>query len=367
MHIKILRIMLVSMVALFLSACQTTKEQPTSMQQYARQDLFGEGKTNTHLTTETFEKAFEFALNSERSGDTDQALYYYIQCLEYQPDNADVLYRIARIHDKQGNHKIAVRAYREALLNDNSMVYAHQALGIIEVENGNFDLGKTHLLQAIFQDQKRLEGLGAIKEMNYFVPDTESPVDAYNVSGVIEDMDRNFELARTYYHLALKINAKSANILSNIGYSYYLTGDLALAEKYFKKAINSNNQFKRGWTNLGLVYARKGQYNRAIKTFKQVMPEHDAYNDLGYFVLLEGRIDEAEYFFKKAIDLSPRYFEKANINLEKVEMKKRDMQLQQEQSLSLTQDKVSESVSLSTEIDNQVAASVDTTVIETSQ
>ncbi|MDN3651722.1 tetratricopeptide repeat protein [Thalassotalea ponticola] len=365
---KILKTMLVIFIMTGLFACQSIEESPTSMQQYARQDLLGDEKTTTHLTAKTFESAFELAQKSENSDDLEQALYYYIQCLEFQPDNAEVLYRIARIHDRAGNRKIATRAYREALLNDNTMVMAHKALGIIEVANGNFERGKSHLLQAIFHDQKRLESLGATKEMGSFVPDLESPIEAYNVIGVLEDMERNFGLARTYYQLALKANPRTANILSNIGYSYYLSGELVLAERYFKKAININNTFERAWTNLGLVYARKGQYDRAIKTFKQVMPEHDAYNDLGYFVLLEGRVEEAEYFIKKAISLSPKYFEKANVNLEKVEMKKRELKLDKESVPEVTTGAISLQQSNSNDMsETDIVVSADTTMVNTGQ
>jgi Flp pilus assembly protein TadD len=128
------------------------------------------------------------------------------------------------------------------------------------------------------------------------------------------------------------VNENSANVLSNIGYSYYLTGELTAAESYFRKAISADSQFKRAWTNLGLVYVRKGQYSRAVKTFKQVMKEFEAYNDLGYFLMLDGRLEEAEYFFQKAIDMSPSYFEKAYSNLEQVQIKKRELWLIQNEA-----------------------------------
>ena len=121
-------------------------------------------------------------------------------------------------------------------------------------------------------------------------------------------------------------------VLSNIGYSYYLTGEFAAAERYFRQAINADPKFKRAWTNLGLVFIRKGQYNKAVKTFKQVMTEFDAYNDLGYLVMLDGHLDDAEYFFKKAIDMSPMYFEKAYSNLEQVQSKKRELWLLQQET-----------------------------------
>lgn len=315
----------------FILGCQTTTDSD-NLDTYARDDLFGESGKSTGITSETIDEAFAQAVDAEQRGDRDKALYYYIQCLEFEPENAKVLYKIARIHDKQGNNSIAIRAYKEALVNDPTLILAHQSLGIIEMENRQYKSAKEHLQKAIHLDQQRLKSIGQESYSDHFVLDSQSPINSYNVSGVIEDMHHTYTLARQYYQLALAQQPNSPNILSNIGFSYYLTGDLNVAEKYFKRAINAAPNFHRGWNNLGLVYARQGQYNRAIKTFKQVMTEYDAYNDLGYFVMLEGRLDEAEYFFQKAIDISPSYFKKANVNLEQVQMKKRELWLIEQES-----------------------------------
>ncbi len=70
-----------------------------------------------------------------------------------------------------------------------------------------------------------------------------------------------------------------------------------------------------------MVYVRKGMYNKALQTLKQVMPIEHAYNDIGYFLILEGRYREAEYFIDRAIELSPSYFVKANVNLENLKLR----------------------------------------------
>ncbi|MEH6453808.1 MAG: tetratricopeptide repeat protein [Psychromonas sp.] len=279
----------------------------------------------TTLSTLSYSEAFNSALQLEQQGDFNKALYYYIEALQHEPENANVLVRIADIHVQLGNDEIATRAYLQAVEFDPTLTLAYQGLGSIEMANRNYAQSKIYLQRAILLDQKRLSDKGAIKQKSYYALDNKSPIESYMTSGIIEDMQRRFSSARTYYQLALNQNPNSANVLSNLGYSYYLTGDLTLAESYYKRAINADPKLTRAWTNLGLVYVRKNQYTRAIKTFKQVMTEYEAYNDLGYFVMLDGRLDEAEYFFQKAIDLSPRYFTKAYSNLELVKMKQQDL------------------------------------------
>lgn len=288
----------------------------------------GDKDRHNESTMLTQTSAFEQAVQAEQKGDSDKALYYYIQALQFDPKNGDLLYRIARIHDQRGNNPLAIKIYTQAVEHDPTMIAAYQGLGVVQMESKQYKQAKENLQKVISLDQARLKAQGATnREAGYFALDNKSPVKSYNVLGVIEDMHSNFDLARIYYNLSLASNDSSANLLSNIGYSYYLTGQLTRAESYFKKAVNADPKFKRAWANLGLIYVRKGQYNRAIKTFKQIMTEFGAYNDLGYFVMLDGRLDEAAFFFQKAIDMSPSYFAKAYSNLELVQLKKRELWL----------------------------------------
>lgn len=279
------------------------------------------------LTTKSYTEAFNKALQLQQQGALNKALYYYIEALQHNPDNVLTLLKIADINVQLGNDSIASRAYLQAVELDSSQSLAYQGLGHIEMNNRNHIQAKIYLLHTIELDQKRLQGKSTKNKDGYYQLDKHSPIKSYITSAIIEDMQRNFSLARIYYQLALEKNTSSANILSNFGYSYYLTGELNLAESYYKRAINVDPKFTRAWTNLGLVYVRKNQYTRAIKTFKQVMTEYQAYNDLGYFIMLDGRLDEALFFFQKAIDLSPRYFTKAYSNLEQVQLKIDDLLL----------------------------------------
>ena len=308
---------LILLLSLMLSGCSMTDKAADN----------SSGLADEKLTTNSYSEAFNRAFQLQQQGALNKALYYYIEALQHAPNNAPALVKIADIHVQLGNDSIATHAYLQAVELDSSLTLAYQGLGRIEMDNRNYKQAKIHLQRAILLDQNRLQEQGADKEDDYYLLDHDSPIITYLTSGVIEDMQRNFSLARVYYQLALNQNTQSANILSNFGYSYYLTGELKSAEGYYKRAINADPNFNRAWTNLGLVYVRKNQYARAIKTFKQVMTEYQAYNDLGYFIMLDGRLDEAQYFFQKAIDLSPRYFSKAYSNLEQVQMKKRDLHL----------------------------------------
>jgi tetratricopeptide (TPR) repeat protein len=143
---------------------------------------------------------------------------------------------------------------------------------------------------------------------------------AYSAFAVIQDLEGQHQQAIQIQRLVIPLSERDPFVYTNIGYSYYLAGNFVEAEIQYKKAIDIDNQFKRAWLNLGLVYTRKGMYSKALQTLKQVMPTEHAYNDIGYFLILEGRYREAEYFIERAIELSPSYFVKANVNLENLKL-----------------------------------------------
>ncbi|MFT6926234.1 MAG: tetratricopeptide (TPR) repeat protein [Psychromonas sp.] len=292
----------------------------------------GQNQDSAALKTPTVEEFSKLALTAEQKGDLEQALFHYVKALEMSPTDTKLLIAIAHVHELRNDKSIASRAYLEALKIDPTLILAHQNLGIIELQDRKYKQAKIHLQQALILDQQRLSKLGGIKTSGYYDLDNESLTKSYNAAGVLEDMNGNFSLARIYYNLILNINEDFPNVLSNIGYSYYLTGALSQAENYYRKAINQDPGLKRAWTNLGLLYVRKNQYSRAIQTLKQVMSDFEAYNDLGYFVMLDGNLDEAEYFFQKAIDISPSYYKKANANLDLVRLKKRELWLAQQEA-----------------------------------
>lgn len=322
--------LIILLLSFGLFSCSTTErpEYDRGSNLNSFNDLFANRSSSKNIgRSKSSAEALAGALEAEQKGDLDKALYYYIQSLQFDPENAAVFLKIAQIHEQRGNNSIAVRAYSEAVKNDPTLIPAYQGLGVVHMEMRKYKQAQEYLQKAILLDQKRLSEQDAEKEDEYYLLDKGSPTNSYNALGILEDMHGNFDLARTYYNLALNANENSANILSNIGYSYYLAGELNSAERYFKRAINVDNQYKRAWTNLGLIYVQKGQYNRAVKTLKQVIEEFEAYNELGYFLMLDGHLEDAEYFFQKAINMSPSYYEKAYSNLEQVRIKKHELWL----------------------------------------
>ncbi len=318
----------VPVIMLLLSACTTTKSleeiQALEASPPQRQDLYDADAMVTVATVNPPKDEADAVARAKREetlGNLDSALYLYVQALDFEPDNADTLYQIARIHSIKGNIQLAYLTYNEALVIEPEMMMSHAGLGLINMDKRQHRQARIHLEKTVSLDQARLKLLVKSTDVvGYYALDRISPVRIYNAMAILDDLDNEHERARLLYKLALQQEPHSALIITNLGYSYYLTGNYHSAEKHLKQAIREDPSFDRGWTNLGLVYVRKGLYTRALSTFEHTMEPADALNDLGYFLMLEGQYKQAIALFKRAIDNSPSYFEQAQKNLRRASM-----------------------------------------------
>lgn len=231
-------------------------------------------------------------------GKQDEALYQYVKAIDLDNTSDTALYKIAGIHSNRGNAGLAKKAYEMVLEINPDHSGAHAGLGLLYLNKAHYDEARSHLLIASAND-------------------TMSDWRVFNSLGVISDLQKEYAHATLYYEKALALQPVLPVILNNMGYSRYMLGDWDSAEKFYKKAVLNNRSFERAWRNLGLLYSRKQNYDEAVNAFAQVEELPEAYNDVGFICMLDGKHDIAEDYFNKAIKLSPRYFEKANNNLQK--------------------------------------------------
>jgi tetratricopeptide (TPR) repeat protein len=113
----------------------------------------------------------------------------------------------------------------------------------------------------------------------------------------------------------LAIRPREPNVLNNLGLAYALSGDQDSAIHYFEQALAAGSNSPKLHNNLGVAYAHRKRYVDALESFKKAMDEPRAYNNLGVALLGMGNAKVAAVCFEKAIELNPRYYEKASENL----------------------------------------------------
>ncbi len=82
--------------------------------------------------------------------------------------------------------------------------------------------------------------------------------------------------ARQLYHKALDLQPNEPTVLSNLGMSYVLEGDLSTAEKYLRQAAAQPGADSRVRQNLALVVGLQGRFGEAEKIASQELSPDQA-------------------------------------------------------------------------------------------
>ncbi|HZZ72305.1 MAG TPA: tetratricopeptide repeat protein [Pirellulales bacterium] len=125
--------------------------------------------------------------------------------------------------------------------------------------------------------------------------------------GVIADHRRHYAEAVLYYQAALKLHPKDAEIYDDLGYSYFLAGQLSKAEIACSKAVSLEPESPRFHNNLGLIHGNQGNLNAALVDFRKAGSEADAQFNLAFILAEKGNFDGAKDCFRRALDADPTF------------------------------------------------------------
>lgn len=124
--------------------------------------------------------------------------------------------------------------------------------------------------------------------------------------GVIAGREGEYETSVEYLTKASTVGDPSAELLSDLGYVYYLQDNQELAQATLEKALATDPDYKAARSNLGIVYAELGQYDVALNHFRRVSSEAEAYSNLAYIQSQRGDIELAEKNYIRALDIDKR-------------------------------------------------------------
>jgi Flp pilus assembly protein TadD len=287
-------VVLPGIAALALGGCAS---QPSTSAQGIAEEDFRDADLDVIFATEfpvtSKEDAMQRALESLEQGETDKGLFFYVKALNYDPDDAGLLYRIGRIHDHRGNAEMATRAYTLALRSNPDLVPALESRGLLLLAHEEDIRAEQDLERAIALDASAWR--------------------AQNGLGLIEDRKGNHERAISLYSAALDVEPGVAEILNNRGYSRMLAGKLFAAETDLRQSAALG--YRKAWINLGVLLARSGQYSEAVNAFGEILDEPESLNKAAEIAMENRDNSVAQRMLEQAIKQSPVYFPDAEENL----------------------------------------------------
>ena len=255
----------------------------------------------------------------------DLALYEYIRSVSY-PDakfQDRSLHTVGEIHKIRGNQPLAEKAFLKALEYNPNNVKTLESLGVLYSKKGMLPEGKDYLFRSIRVDQIRLDNPNMVERYDMLIEsdvaslnvDNESPEKSYMGLGVLSDIDARNDLAKRFYEKALEINPRSTQTMINLGYSHYMSGNYHIAKRLMTSALQFEPDNERAQNNLALTHLALGETNKALNVFMRQMGPAEALNNVGYFLILHGKPEQAIPYLEEAIDKKPSYYKVANENL----------------------------------------------------
>jgi Flp pilus assembly protein TadD len=103
-----------------------------------------------------------------------------------------------------------------------------------------------------------------------------------SAEGAILDQLGQTDQARELYHKALDLKPNEPSVLSNLGISYLLKGDLKSAETYLRSANGQSGADSRIRQNLALVVGLQGRFDEAQKIASADLPPDEAAANVAY-------------------------------------------------------------------------------------
>ncbi len=158
-------------------------------------------------------------------------------------------------------------------------------------------------------------------------------------SGLQEKYDQGMEYfhqgryqkAQEVFKKIITQDPSEAKVYNDLGMTYVKTGHLKKAVEVWEKGLNVNPSFLTIRYNLVKAYIDIHNYDKAIIHLKFIInnfpKEAKAYNTLGVVYWIQGRLEEAEAAFKKAILIEPSY-KIAHFNLARLYLKKAILEYQ---------------------------------------
>lgn len=196
------------------------------------------------------------------SQDTQKGIGYWGDKYKKDPHDREAALNFAAALRRDGQAAQAVAVLRQASTVHTDDVVIQAAYGKALAAEGQFDQALTVIRAAQRPD----------------LPDWK----LVSAEGAVLDQTGNHQVARERYRYALKLAPKEPSILSNLGMSHVLTGDLTDAEKLLAEALAQPGADSRVRQNLALVVGLQGRFDEAEQIAKAELPPEEAAANIAY-------------------------------------------------------------------------------------
>lgn len=279
-HNKMLSLLCAVIASTTLSACQTTQSS-----------------NDVPLkSSDTYMALNERGVVNYSNGRYQQAVVAFQNSLKVNPENKEARFGLAESFYKLQDYNSALEAYQMLLSEPEYKSRALQGIGLSELQKG-------HIQEAI-------------QSLELAVNEDESLWRSWNGLGQAYDYQKEWGKSENAYNQALVYAADNQHVIhNNKGVSYLAQKRQNDAVREFDLAAQYDANSDYVDTNYRLALAAQNRYDEAVLD-SNVESEAKALNNVGYAAMLQGRYDDAERLFLRAIEVSPNFYKTPYHNLQ---------------------------------------------------
>ncbi|XP_076281504.1 protein O-mannosyl-transferase Tmtc4 [Lasioglossum baleicum] len=244
---------------------------------------------------------YNIAKNAADVGNITLALYEYKEALRLNPNYAQAMNNLGNLLKDQGKYIEAETLFKRAIELQDDFATVWMNLGIVLSALKKYDESEKSYLRALSHRSKYPDCLYNLGLLYLEQKDYDRALKAWdsatkqrrnhrrawtNTILLLDDLGKRDDALKVAYR-ALEFLPDDASIHFNIANILGKVGNFVEAEMYFKKAISKDSTNSMFYTNLGVLYHRWNKLN------------------------------DAEYMYKKALDIKPE-FNSARENLRKL-------------------------------------------------
>lgn len=233
------------------------------------------------------------AIKLHQAGQIDQAQKIYLEILNNEPDNFEVLQLAAILAAQKKDYSLAKKFFTKALSINNDSATLHSNIGNVYRHLKDTENAILHYKKALKIDPKN------------FV--------AQNNLGIVYYQQNNFQNAIKQFSSAIDLNSAYLDAYFNRGLSYIKTHCTEKALNDFNAILVFEPKHTEANYQIALLYQTQEQYDKAIKHYLNVLrnnPNHGlAHINMGVILKIKNKNIAAIKHCKKALVLDPNNFE----------------------------------------------------------
>ncbi|MEK6677294.1 MAG: tetratricopeptide repeat protein [Planctomycetota bacterium] len=131
---------------------------------------------------------------------------------------------------------------------------------------------------------------------------------AYHRLGLLLSFGGYHDEALGHLARAVELRPKEPVFRNNYGYELMFHERWAEAEHEFNCAVEIDPQFVRPYVNRGMTLSKLGRFDEALASFRVVLPESDAYYNVGLMHRGQGQYEEAADAFDRVLAINPLFW-----------------------------------------------------------